>query len=128
MTLKQTFHFGLKQILQRFPDLLIEMNYVAVGVISTAVILQVEIANLTVVVGFIGNVPSTIPSPVCSTLKSAAIEPLLAKRLTVDPINASNNCLIGRSRHSHSHPTSTGGSNVIGGPGGKKLPLLHQKY
>ena len=85
----------------------------------TAVILQVEIANLTIVVGLIGKVPRTIPRPVCSTLKLAAVEPVLAKRFTVEPISVSSNSLIGRSRQSHSHPESTGGSNVIDGPGGK---------
>ncbi len=81
--------------------------------------MQVEIANLTIVSGLIGKVPSTIPRPVCSTLKSAAVEPVLAKRFTVEPISVSSNSLIGRSRQSHSHPKSTGGSNVIDGPGGK---------
>lgn len=85
--------------------------------ILTAVILQVEIANLTIVFGSIGKVPITIPRPVRSTLKSAAIEPLLAKRSTVEPISVSSNCLIGRSRQLHSHPKFTGGSNVIVGPG-----------
>jgi len=76
----------------------------------TAVILQVEIANLTIVVGLIGKVPRTIPRPVCSTLKPTAVE----------PISVVSNSLFGRSCQSHSHPKSTGGSKVIVGAGGKK--------
>lgn len=80
--------------------------------------MQVEIANLTKS-EFIGEVPNTMPRPVCSTLKPTAIEPLLAKRFTVEPISAFSNCLIGRSRQSHSHPEQAGGNKLIRGPGGK---------
>ncbi|OUA94516.1 hypothetical protein BK714_24665 [Bacillus thuringiensis serovar oswaldocruzi] len=47
----------------------------------TVVILQVE-----------------IPRPVCFTIKSAAVELVLANKFTVEPINVSSNSLIGRSR------------------------------
>jgi len=90
-------------------------------VCSTATILQVEIANLKIGwLGLIGSVPNTIPRPVCSTLKFTAVDPLLAKRFTEEPISVFSNCLIGRSRQLHSHPESTGGNKLIVGPGGKK--------